>query len=517
MQEKKSIVKGSIIGGGHNKILIRQKAGQQIEIGELLVAEDDQNKNLILLQVYDLLYGSQLSQGNLELVSGMRLEQDSGLEFMDKELRNYTLVYARNLMTLNKNLISKSLPGFFSSVRALNNKDMDYISKPENPLFIGKLRSGSNIINYDLSIDGKKVLAEHILITASTGKGKSNLTSCILWSCIDKDYCSNLVLDPHDEYYGRNKLGLKNHRLKDKVIYYSKNPMPGGRSLKINLKAIRPVHFNGVTNFTDAQKEALIAYHRKYDTGWVEAVLKEMPVDGFQEVTTAVIKRKLAGLLDLKVHEGKIFCNSIFDSDSGETTITDICNELEKSRTIIIDTSNLSSSLEILVGSLFSTEIFSRYKKYKTNGTLKDKPIVSIIVEEAPRVLGKEILEKGSNIFSTLAREGRKFKVGLIAITQLPSLIPKTILANMNTKIILGMEMGVERKAIIESASQDLGNDDKNIASLDKGEAIVTSNFVRFATPIKIPLFENICKEEKQRSQLKNTIVQQNFAGVGRH
>jgi len=105
-------------------------------------------------------------------------------------------------------------------------------------------------------------------------------------------------------------------------------------------------------------------------------------------------------------------------------------------------------------------------------------------------------LEKGPNIFSTIAREGRKFKIGLIAITQLPSLIPRTILANMNTKIILGVEMAPERLSIIESAAQDLSEDNRNIASLDKGEAIVTSNFARFATPIKIPFFSEFIKKD---------------------
>ena len=124
------------------------------------------------------------------------------------------------------------------------------------------------------------------------------------------------------------------------------------------------------------------------------------------------------------------------------------------------------------------------------------KPVISILLEEAPRVLGKEVLEKGPNIFSTIAREGRKFKIGLTAITQLPSLIPRQILANMNTKIILGIEMQPERQAIIESASQDLSSDSRSIAALDKGEAIITSNFTRFALPVKIPLFETYAKKD---------------------
>jgi DNA helicase HerA-like ATPase len=181
--------------------------------------------------------------------------------------------------------------------------------------------------------------------------------------------------------------------------------------------------------------------------------------------------------------------------------VKDIVTELESGKVVIVDTSLFSGDAEILVGSLIATETLSRYKHYKTKGQLRDRPVISIVLEEAPRVLGKDVLERGPNIFSTIAREGRKFRVGLTAITQLPSLIPREILANMNTKIILGIEMKPERQAIIESASQDLSDDDRNIASLDKGEALITSNFIKFATPVKIPFFDDIVKQERSRTE----------------
>jgi hypothetical protein len=145
-------------------------------------------------------------------------------------------------------------------------------------------------------------------------------------------------------------------------------------------------------------------------------------------------------------------------------------------------------------------------------GVLSDKPVISIVLEEAPRVLGKEVLERGSNIFSSIAREGRKFNVGLIAITQLPSLIPREILANMNTKIILGTEMLNERQAIIESASQDLSSDSRNIAALDKGECIISSNFSKFAIPIKIPFFDE--KVKSMIAEKKTSTVKKSFPGL---
>ena len=108
-----------------------------------------------------------------------------------------------------------------------------------------------------------------------------------------------------------------------------------------------------------------------------------------------------------------------------------------------------------------------------------------------------------------MAREGRKFKVGLVAITQMPSLIPKEILANINTKIILGLEMASERQAIIDAAPHDLSDDSRTIASLDKGEAIVSSIFTRFPLPLAIPLFKEMIETRRER---KEGIE---FSGVG--
>jgi DNA helicase HerA-like ATPase len=90
----------------------------------------------------------------------------------------------------------------------------------------------------------------------------------------------------------------------------------------------------------------------------------------------------------------------------------------------------------------------------------------------------------------------------------------------MNTKIILGIEMAPERQAVIDSASQDLSDDSRNIASLDKGEAIITSNFTKFAIPVKIPLFrrlaeqtQNKANEQKYAKEIKKD-VKKDYSGI---
>ena len=503
-------MKGQIISGEFGRICIRQKSNEKIELGELLVADTDEGK--ILLQVYDLTYGSQISQQNLELMSGLKIEEDNDLELLEPHLRNYNLAFLKPMITITDNFakLCKELPKFFSEVREVQKEDLKFLTKPQDALFVGKLRSGSKVLDVDINLPGENVLSHHILIPATTGRGKSNLVSVMLWNLIDKDYCGILVLDPHDEYYGRNDLGLKNHPSKQNLSYYTpNNAPPGTKTLKINLKVIKPNHFNGAVHWTDPQQQCLGSYYKEYGQQWIEAIVKERPLNvNYYEGTMSVVRRKLMSILDLKHANGEVYSEGIFDKEAGQTTIKDICDELESGKKVIVDTSSFSGSVEILVGSLIATEIFARYKHHKIGGQLANKPVISVFLEEAPRVLGKEVLEKGSNIFSTIAREGRKFKIGICAITQIPSLIPREILANMNTKIILGIEMAPERQAIIESASQDLSNDNRTIASLDKGEAIITSNFTKFATPIKIPLFKEVAKNHQKQETLKD------FSGI---
>ncbi len=509
------MIKGQVIGGDFSKIIVRVKSDEYVELGELLVIEEQEQK--VLLQVFDLVYASQISQQNLEMVSGLNLEEDTSFSIVDQKLRNYSLAYLKPILTLGKKSATcKKLPTFFSHVRALTKEDCSFITTPQNPLYTGNLRSGSQVLDFDIYLPGREVFSHHVLIPASTGKGKSNLMSTILWDSLDKEYVGMLVLDPHDEYYGRTGLGLKDHPSRSNVVYYTPaSPPPGARTLKIHLHTLKPEYFSGAITLSDPQRQCLHVYHKIFGTNWIESLIAERRIEGirFHEDTIAVVKRKLISLLQLELQNGQLTTQGIFDMHAGENTINDICRELEQGKTVIVDTSYFAGALEVMIGSMIATEALKKYRYYKKQGVLSQKPVISIVLEEAPRVLGKKVLEQGTNVFDTIAREGRKFQIGLVAITQLPSEIPKNILANMNTKIILGMEMSSERTAVIESAAQDLSSDSRTIASLDKGEALLTSTFTRFAVPLKIPLFSEFVKKRKE--ERPSNSVETEFVGIG--
>ena len=519
---------GQVVGGSFGDIVIRQKAGTDLEIGDLMVSEE--NGSFLILQVFALEYGSQIQDKMQQMMSGVNLEQGVvDAHFYEPDFVNYVLARIKPLARVYKEnndvKIPKSLPSFFNKLRLITKDDLEFLQKEKDSIFVGYIRSGSKVIKEaEVWLPAEDVFSHHMLIPATTGRGKSNLVKTILWHVLDTNKVGALVLDAHDEYFGRSGIGLKLHpRAKDNLMYYTpSNPPVGANRLTINLQSIRPEHFEGIVDFSDPQFQAIRMAYRQSRSNWIRDLMLTDAVAAGMESTTQsrgefaaatmmVVQRKLRLLLSLeKDEEGVVFSrHEVFDSTrKGLTTVDDIVKDIEAGKVVVLDTSRLGDEAELLVGNIIAAKLLQKYKDAKASGELDRKPVATIVIEEAPRVIGVDVLtSRNDNIYSTIAKEGRKFKVGLTAITQLSSVIPKTILANMNTKIILGNEMKQEREAIIASASQDLSEDDKNIASLDKGEAIVTSIFVPFAMPIKIPLFEEIVKEKGVKQESGKTKV----------
>ena len=516
---------GSFVSGSFVKLTLRQKSDREFELGQLFVAGSSKD-DYSIFQIKDLYYGSQIPDISLELMAGYGLERErSDLKIYEPELRNYVLAIARELISVNKNIesnkyklkIPKKLPRFFSEVYEIDESHLEFFKEEqiETPLNLGKVRSGSKILDVEVKVDAIEVLKHHILIPAATGRGKSNLVKTILYDLMDNDKCGKLVFDPHNEYYGSiTQKGLRDHPKRNEFLeYYTIRDVASHRDLRFNIRLINPGHVLGSLDFTDAQTQAIIGFHRRYRENWIQAIFSNdttafpRPEGVGKARTLPVIRRKLGLLLHVFLDEdGNIVENGIYTLDGHEQITHDIINSLIEGKTIIIDSSLFEGAEEIFVASIIVETIFNEYKRLKFRDQLQDKPVISIVIEEAPRVIGKKILSSIDNVFGKIAREGRKFQIGLIAITQLPSIIDREILANMNTKIILGNEMGPERRALMDSAAQDLSDDFQTIGSLDKGEAIVTSTFTKFAVPINIPLFEDFIKRGQKEKDSKTKV-----------
>ena len=119
-----------------------------------------------------------------------------------------------------------------------------------------------------------------------------------------------------------------------------------------------------------------------------------------------------------------------------------------------------------------------------------------VALEEAQRVLSK-VKRSDENVFPRVAREGRKFKVGICAVSQQPKLIDDELLSQFNTFFVLGLADEKDRNILRASAKQDVSDLGPEIQTLMPGECIVTNLEAPFAIPARVYLYEEYLKSVK--------------------
>jgi len=182
------------------------------------------------------------------MMSGVNLEQGiKDAEFYEPEFVNYVLARVKALARVSNNdykvTLPKSLPSFFNKLRLIKNDDLKFLKKEKEQIFIGNIRSGSKVIKEaEVWLNAEEVFSHHVLIPATTGRGKSNLVKTILWHLLDYNKVGALILDAHDEYYGRTDPGLKDHaKSRQNLVYYTpSNPPAGSNRLTISQIKAKP-------------------------------------------------------------------------------------------------------------------------------------------------------------------------------------------------------------------------------------------------------------------------------------
>lgn len=120
---------------------------------------------------------------------------------------------------------------------------------------------------------------------------------------------------------------------------------------------------------------------------------------------------------------------NIINSSDGENTLTKILRSDKKVH--ILDLQVSSDSLDIVLYLLFK----SLYR-YKTEN--RDTTHINLVLEEAHRYINSNLEETklGNYYIDKLSREGRKFGIGLIISSQVPSMLSQEIISQCNSIIM---------------------------------------------------------------------------------
>jgi len=509
---------GRLTGNSVTELRFRIGPDEPVHLGEILVAEGEPGAATppFYLRVVDLEYGADARDANWsDRVAGNLLAAPDAedLVLFDRGTRLYKTAVAAPLGYLQPDgrfRKPKTIPPHFSHVRRPRAGDFGFLAPRPGDLELGFLRSGDEALPDRLGLDAKS-LSQHLGIFATTGMGKSNLLKVLAGSALESGQVGLLVLDPHGEYAdggagahrdGRPHRGLLHHPLAAQRLHvYTSRPIlgfPGRvRELAVSSAEITPADFGNVHQVTDAQEEALWALWQKFHRDWivradaleVEQLDKVLGEGKFHPGTLNVLKRRCESILR----------QGVIHRDPAVSTTKAILGHLEAGHVVLVDTSGLHPTEELLVSAVLARSLLDRYRdQARDPAAFRALPPACVTLEEAQRVLNAR--GGSNNIFAQIAREGRKFKVGLGAVTQQPRLLSEELLSQLNTLFILGLADPTDRDRVKSGARQDLSQVATEIQMMEPGEALVTTPGAPFALPLKAHLFEDRIEELATRS-----------------
>ncbi|HYH27161.1 MAG TPA: ATP-binding protein [Actinomycetota bacterium] len=498
--------KGRLFGKHVLEAQFRAFHGTDLFLGELLAADDTERNRRYLFRVIQVTYGSDSSDPSwAERTAGAYMSGDNAgtpYTLRDPEQRLHKVATCAPLGYIDPSgdfRKPKSLPSQFARVTAPTAEDFAFLRERMGDLKIGLLRSGEDTIDLEVGIRGE-TLTSHVGVFATTGMGKSNLMKVLTGSILESQgrYAS-LLFDPHGEYLaggGGVRRGLRDHPwAADRLKVYTTRPGFGASAtqLVLSLAELTLDDLSTAYEWSRAQEEAIYRLERLYKEEWLPVIAD--PAQDLQELaeqvgatpaTLQVVQRRARRILDLP-------CISI---DLGRPSLSErIVDELSNGFSVLVETSGLSSMEEILVASVITRRLLDTYaSSYLEDRDAFDRlPPTLIALEEAQRVLSK--VKRGEeNVFPRVAREGRKFKVGLCAVSQQPKLIDDELLSQFNTFFILGLADEKDRNILRGSSKQDVSDLGPEIQTLMPGESIVTNLEAPFALPARVYLYEEYLK-----------------------
>ena len=469
-----------------------------LSIGDLMVVDDHQSSTRFFIRVTDIGHNTDIPDPGIETSSSQMVTAfPIGCIGPDQIFRR-----------------PRVMPARYSPVRTPAPEDIAYLNQFMGEIEVGLVVSGYKPIPELPVRIPSRVLSQHMGVFATTGMGKSNFMKVFCASAISARKFGLLIIDPHGEYaaglssdyesrgllhHPDADVGLSVYSIQDAYIREElemKQLLISHDDLAITdlnlLFDLLPTEREVINLLTVFLGSDIIDFFINEDVESLPSHVKTTAYIGdhqdiAQRIRSAqpdalrVVQRQIQTLVDI---------SSIFLHES-ESSVPSIIRDLLDNKVVLIDIPRMSEVAELFLLSVISRAVLLQYKGIVQSGRAgEDEPHqVLLTIEEAQRVLSHESEKTG--IFRQIAMEGRKFGVGLCAITQQPKNIDPRVLAQMNTFVIMGLADRQDREIITSSAKHDLSVLDMEIQTLDRGDAIISTIGIPFPVSCHVHRFED--------------------------
>ncbi len=331
-----------------------------------------------------------------------------------------------------------------------------------------------------VSIDTNK-LARHLAILAVTGGGKSNAVCVISKRVVENLKGTVVIFDIHGEYA---RAGITEPK-RQKVIEPKIHPSKLSFSELLKLMRMPPNATNQERVLREAWYEALKELQEKnIPKGLVFKTLRDKVARRKSSDQKTAANAVLNRIDDLIENYGDVL---------DENTLTSLINIIEPGKLNIFDLSSVDENGADAVVGHYLRRLLQERKIWKTSGGQEGYPSpVIVVIEEAHVLIPKDSSTITKYWASRVAREGRKFGVGLVLVSQRPKGLDPNVLSQTNNKIILRIVEPSDQRYVRE-ASEQLSEDLMELLpDLNPGEAVVIGSMVRVPTLVKIDLCSNL-------------------------
>lgn len=422
---------------------------------------------------------------------------------------------------LQKNVFKRTLesvPEISSEVYIMNDENltafMNVISSTsadgKDPLNIGMYALNKHASAY---LDGNRFFQKHAVIVGSTGSGKSCTVATIIQQIAALKSANAILFDIHGEYAPIEGDNIKHYKIagptdtyEEKILFLpywlltyeemiamlldrGDNNAPNQAMLFSRTVLKTKKDFLSDNNHDDLVDSITIDSPVPYD---INDVLSEFNKLNSEMVAGANGKPKKGDYngvlsrfiqrLENKVDDKRL--NFMFCEDD-ELLKYEYIDILFKKLMLsasneggikIIDFSEVPSDILPLIVSLIARLVFTVQQWVEK----EDIQPIALFCDEAHLYIPQDVKDGveslSLNSFERIAKEGRKYGVGLVVITQRPSEVDRTVLSQSSNFVAMRLTNSDDQNVIKKLLPDNIGNFGDILPILDVGEAIVVGD-----------------------------------------
>ncbi len=377
--------------------------------------------------------------------------------------------------------------------------DLGTIFAPDND---GWIRIGSLLRNskVEARVNIDRVVSRHLAVLAMTGMGKSNLVS-LLAKEMARIGGTMVIFDYHDDY---SALQIKGINVMDAKI----NP--------------RLLNFEKFAEVMEIRESATNQMHvlRKAFTDEV----KTKQGDDFWETLVANVRfqmneksyREAAERVEDKIDDARRRFKSILDP-----SVSDPAALIKNGKVNVLSLIELTDRQADIAVRFYLEELLddrkraTRAKKGEMEGKapVRFPAPVLVVIEEAHVFIPKDEKTETKYLAAKVAREGRKFGLGLVIVSQRPRSIDANVLSQMGSLAVMKM-VQQDDLAQVSAASETLSREIiEQLPSLNPGDAVLVGQWVNLPAFVhidqvmekRIGADQHAVKEWQQISKMKES------------